>query len=464
MSKRFAAFGLCTILSGSPAWAQAPPPPPVVQPAPPSTASAPASPPPLVSASPASPPVPAAPPSAGETAPTLPLSPSPSPTPGQGVAPTAAGTSAPPPEPDDLTMTFRASDMETFAQRSARDVAASSGHAHYALNLFGDVGGGVVGGLGVETKPTFGIGTFDLLFTGDLDHSITMTAETAVEVGQDNQIGIDLERLHVRWSSHGFWIEAGRSHTDLGYWNLAYHHGKWLQPTIARPRIVQFEDSGGLLPIHWIGVQAGYRANLGGDVALTTSVAIGNARGHIVDDLQLGFDSHAPKQVYGKFEVKGLLLRDLRLGVSGVFGYINPESAAVRPALPDAGITEEIGNVYVAHASYPVTFIAEGYVIVHRGGGVTWTTYDAFAVAGYSFGFVTPYVSAERTVMTGGSDPFFVPDPTTPTLELDAYDGIVGVRFDVSTWSAVKAEYRIDRFVDRDQTVHTGYVSWQFGI
>jgi hypothetical protein len=322
----------------------------------------------------------------------------------------------------------------------------------------------VIGGTGVDTKPTFGIGTFDLLFSGDLEKSIKMTAETAVEVGEDNQIGIDLERLHLRWTWHGFWIEAGRSHTDFGYWNLAYHHGKWLQPTILRPRIVEFEDSGGLLPIHWIGVQAGYQALLPGDMALTASVAVGNARGHIVDDLQLGFDSHAPKQVHGKLEIKGLFTRDLRLGVSGVYGYINPESAAVRPALPNVGISEEIGNLYMAHASYPVTLISEGYVIVHRGGSTTWTTYDAFFVAGYTFGIVTPYVMGERTVMTGGSDPFFVPDPTTPTLELDAYDGILGARFDVSTWSAVKAEYRVDRFIDRAETVHTGYVSWQFGI
>jgi hypothetical protein len=361
-------------------------------------------------------------------------------------------------------MTFHASDMESFAAHSAREVSIGSvGRGHYSLNLFGDVGGGVIGGSDVDTKPTFGIGTFDLLFSGDLEKSIKMTAETAVEVGEDNKIGVDLERLHLRWTYQGFWLEAGRSHTDLGYWNLAYHHGKWLQPTIARPRIVQFEDSGGLLPIHWIGVQAGYHITRG-ETGLTASVAIGNARGHIVDDLQLGFDSHAPKQIHAKMEIKGLFTRDLRLGVSGVYGYINPESAVVRPALPDTGISEEIGNVYLAHASYPVTFISEAYAIVHRGGGMTWTTYDAFVVAGYTYGIVTPYVMGERTVMTGGSDPFFVPDPTMPTLELDAYDGIVGARIDVSTWSAVKAEYRIDRFVDRSATIHTAYVSWQFGI
>jgi hypothetical protein len=303
-----------------------------------------------------------------------------------------------------------------------------------------------------------------LLFTGDLDRSIRMTAETDIEFDENNQVGIDLERLHLRWTSGGFWIEAGRSHTDLGYWNLAYHHGSWLQPTIERPRVVRFEDSGGVLPIHWVGVQVGYTAQLGGDVAWTTSLAVGNGRGRIVDDIQSRVDSHAPKQVYGKMELRGLFTRDLRLGVSGVYGYISPQPASVRPALPDVGIFESIGNVYLAHASYPVTFITEGYAIVHDGGGARYTTYDAFAVAGYTLGAFTPYVEGERLVQNGGSDPFFVPDPAHATLTLDVVDGIAGLRIEASTWSALKLEYRFERDLAHSQTLHTGYASWQFGI
>ena len=355
--------------------------------------------------------------------------------------------------------------MDTFAAHSQRDANLGGAlHARYALNLFGDVGGGVLAGTDIDTKPTFGLGGIDLLFTGDLEKSIRFTAESAIEFDEHNQVGIDLERIHLRWTYHGFWVEAGRSHTDLGFWNLAYHHGRWLQPTIERPRIARFEDSGGILPVHWIGAQIGYRAELGGEVVWTTSAAVGNGRGAVVDDLQTREDSHSPKQVYAKTELKGLFFRDLRIGVAGVYGYISAQPASVRPALPDVGLFEEIGNVYVAHASFPFTFISEGYAIVHRGGGGTWTTYDAFAVASYTLGIFTPYLEGERLVMTGGSDPFFVPDPATPTLELDVAGGIAGLRLDVSTWSAVKAEYRLDRLVDLHATRHTGYLSWQFGI
>jgi hypothetical protein len=362
-------------------------------------------------------------------------------------------------------MTFRASDMESFAARTQRETNAwGMGRARYALNLFGDVGGGVYGGYGVDTKPTFGVGGLDLLFTGDLDNSIKMTAESAIEFDETNQVGIDLERLQLRWTRGGFWIEAGRSHTDLGYWNLAYHHGKWLQPTILRPRIVRFEDQGGLLPIHWVGLQIGFTAPLAGDRALTASAAVGNGRGRIVDDVQSRMDLNAPKQVHGKIEMKGLFVRDLRIGVSGVYGYISPQPATVRPALPDAGIFEYIGNVYVAHASYPFTFIAEGYVIEHQSANLQRATYDAFAVVGYTAGAITPYLSAERLVATGGSDPFFVPDPATSTLQLNVVEAIAGLRLDPSAWSSVKMEYRLERDINPAATLHTAYASWQFGI
>jgi hypothetical protein len=173
---------------------------------------------------------------------------------------------------------------------------------------------------------------------------------------------------------------------------------------------------------------------------------------------------NAPKQVHGKLEMKGLFTRDLRIGVSGVYGYISPQPAAVRPALPDAGIFEYIGNVYIAHASYPFTFISEGYVIQHESGTLKRFTYDAFAVVGYTVGVATPYLSAERVATSGGSDPFFIPDPTAPTLQLNVAEGIAGLRIDTSTWSSVKIEYRFERDMDRSTTLHTGYASWQFGI
>lgn len=53
-------------------------------------------------------------------------------------------------------------------------------------------------------------------------------------------------------SSYSVWI--GRFHTPISYWNTAYHHGAYMQTTIARPGISEYEDGHGVLPMHTTGV------------------------------------------------------------------------------------------------------------------------------------------------------------------------------------------------------------------
>jgi len=48
-------------------------------------------------------------------------------------------------------------------------------------------------------------------------------------------------------------LSAGRTHACWVV-HTAFHHGTWVQTTIDRPRIFEFEDAGGPLPIHNVGV------------------------------------------------------------------------------------------------------------------------------------------------------------------------------------------------------------------
>jgi hypothetical protein len=207
--------------------------------------------------------------------------------------------------------------------------------------------------------------------------------------------------------------------------------------------------------------------SLGGDASLRSSVAIGNGRGYQEDDLQLKFDTNGPKQGYAQVEVKGVGARDLRFGISGVYGYISPDARRIDPE----GLFEYIGGAHVAYPSAPLTVVAEGYSISHKGHDRSWETYDGFLLVGYTFAPVTPYLQVERLVMTHGVDPFYVVDPAQlrpPALSemtgLDVAELIAGMRWDTSTWSAVKVEYRLSRFLDQDLTTHVGYAAWQFGL
>ena len=64
----------------------------------------------------------------------------------------------------------------------------------------------------------------------------------------------DLERLIVgKISGNGrqFWF--GRNHSDIDQWNRLFHRETYLQTTIHRPGIIEFEDEGGVLPAHITG-------------------------------------------------------------------------------------------------------------------------------------------------------------------------------------------------------------------
>ena len=75
----------------------------------------------------------------------------------------------------------------------------------------------------------------------------------------------DLERLIVgRISPSGRQLWFGRNHTDLDQWNRLFHRETYLQTTIHRPGIIEFEDDGGVLPAHITGISMEDNRNLGG--------------------------------------------------------------------------------------------------------------------------------------------------------------------------------------------------------
>jgi hypothetical protein len=64
----------------------------------------------------------------------------------------------------------------------------------------------------------------------------------------------DLERFQLGWQASGntvLWF--GRFHQPASVWNHDHHHGQYLQTSITRPQIDDWEDLGGVLPQHFTG-------------------------------------------------------------------------------------------------------------------------------------------------------------------------------------------------------------------
>jgi hypothetical protein len=117
---------------------------------------------------------------------------------------------------------------------------------------------------GVSTLPTqggnstFALGIMDLFITSKISQNFSYLSEMGFEADPaSNGVGVDLERAQISFTPNDkFSLSAGRTHAMLGYYNTAFHHGTWFQTTMDRPHIFEFEDSGGPLPIHNVGVSA----------------------------------------------------------------------------------------------------------------------------------------------------------------------------------------------------------------
>jgi hypothetical protein len=76
-----------------------------------------------------------------------------------------------------------------------------------------------------------------------------------------------LERLLIgRVTANGKQLWLGRNHTDYDQWNRLFHRETYLQTSIHRPSIIEFEDDGGVLPEHITGISAEDGGELSGRV------------------------------------------------------------------------------------------------------------------------------------------------------------------------------------------------------
>ena len=341
------------------------------------------------------------------------------------------------------------------------EIPVSSTSPRVVLDMFGDAAFRIDSQ--TAGQPAFVLGPLDLLIFGQYAGLVAMT-EMALEAQPGRGVVTDLERLFVRWRGERLTIDLGRTHTELGYWNNAFHHGRWLQTSVDRPRAIRFEDDGGTLPIHWVGVTARWLM-LAGARQLELVGGVANGRGDTVNDIHVADDTNAFKALLVKLEARGFGARDLRFGVSAVYDRIAAAPATVRPALPNVPIQEAVGNVYAAYRCAGLVCIAEAFDILHTAAGQRWNTFDAFVLAGYRLDRWVPYVLGEVRTGDVARDPYFSPVPLVASAALPPFtEATVGIRREIKLWSAVKLEYRLTRLAGDNSPVHRGIIDWTFGF
>lgn len=106
-----------------------------------------------------------------------------------------------------------------------------------------------------------------------------------------NKDEAEIERLQLGWNinqTNTLWY--GRFHNPFDYWTSKFHHGLYFQTTQLRPGIVEFEDEGGVMPLHLSGflLEGLYPTRgMGGiryDLALGVGPRVGSdANGSVLD-------------------------------------------------------------------------------------------------------------------------------------------------------------------------------------
>ena len=291
-----------------------------------------------------------------------------------------------------------------------------------SVRFFGDVDGV----RDADGTTSFKIGQMDLFATARLTDRWQFLAETIAESGDSNEISLEVERALIQYlAPGGVRIAAGRYHTAIGYYNNAFHHGLWFQTAASRPSLFAFEDQGGLLPVHDVGLSADGPIPVPG-AGLKWFAEVGNGRGAPGSDpVQSGRDQDRHKATNVALISRPSRVPGLQLGISTYSDRYNTSST-----------TSTAVRIVAAHAVYtqaPYEWLSE-YARIRRTAddGIDAVSHAWYLQAARQFKTVTPFLRYEDT----DTDPHDADIGTVGRVRGPS----VGLRVDVTPSAALKLQ------------------------
>jgi hypothetical protein len=265
-----------------------------------------------------------------------------------------------------------------------------------------------------------------------------MLAELNFEVGYEGGLATDLERLQLGYTfSDSLTAWLGRFHTPYGYWNNAFHHGAQFQTAVTRPRFIDFEDRGGFLPAHSVGLWASGRVPMGtGKVVYDAYFVNGSRIEGGVLDFNAHRDDNSNKGVGGNIGYRfGGALDGLLAGFHGLAEDVTSYDAGSPVARTRMNMMG--GYYYLEMAEWES--IAEYYRFRNRdliGGSGTHSSWSAFLQVGRTFHDLwTPYYRWEKAALDL-SDPYFA----TQESGRNYTRHVLGLRYNLNANTALKFE------------------------
>lgn len=345
--------------------------------------------------------------------------------------------------------------------------SGQSSNSGLPLHGFADVSWGKTRNKPNDDGSTGGaVGSVDFYLTPEFGDRVKSLIELVFEVDADGSLATDLERVQIGYTfadAATGWL--GRFHTPYGYWNTAFHHGQQIQTALNRPRFLDFEDKGGILPAHATGVwltgmlpisgnKLGYdvySANAP-EIAVEGSIA-GGDRGAL--DMKMGGKANNNFSAMTGFNlsVRPGVLPDLTLGIHGLQAKITAFDSS-SASIPVNSTKLNIVGGYAVFQDDSLELMTEYYRFNNKkeADGSRHKSTAWYAQVGYVIGRYTPYVRFEKTTLDT-TDDYFRDQESGDSYQRSA----LGVRYDLNAKASLKVEALRTRFATVDNApVATG--------
>ena len=291
------------------------------------------------------------------------------------------------------------------------------------------------------TTNAFSLGQLNLFVTSDISEKFKFLGEIVFEGGPDdiygvpsgetNKFSVDLERYLLQYSRNDYFnLSVGRYHTAIGFYNTAYHHSTWFQTTTGRPLFFEFEDRGGVLPTHNVGVSATGRIP-SGSLGLHYIAEIGNGRSSRApleqEPVQNEIDENTHKAFNLALFARPTAVQGLQLGFSAYRDVLMPITSPTN-------VGETILAAHVVYQVPTFEWLNEALLIRHAPeGSRAFNTPAFYTQLSKRFGAYRPYFRYQY-INASNAEPIF------PDVKLRAGPS-AGIRYDASESVALKLQY-----------------------
>ena len=369
----------------------------------------------------------------------------------------SAATSEPAPAPALVSATLvntpvqKAASQETAASTPADNEQVQSDNAMERMDVsrtllrirgFGDIS--LHGDSQQGDTTSFSLGQLDLFVTSDVSDKFRFLSEIVFEnggtniygtqVGDRNSFGVDIERYLLQYSYNDYFnLSAGRGHTAIGYYNTEYHHSSWLQTATGRPFLFDFEDHGGILPIHLVGATASGQIP-SGSLGLHYVAEVGNGRASRTPLTEEPVQNDVDDQNHKAFNFAGFVrpeaVRGLQTGVSFYHDLLAPTG------IPRVGESILAAHAVLVRPKYE--WLNEALLDRHTiQGSRTYNTPAFYTQLSRQIGSYRPYFRYQY-INVSKTEPIF------PDVGLREGPSL-GLRFDASESVALKFQYDYTR-------------------